>query len=63
MIEKLQKDYKWLFTKRTFMIVNGKKEWSSHEITPIIVDAGSHWQVYKEKDASPLILSKEYGMV
>ena len=63
MIEKLQKDYKWLFTKKTFMIVNGKKEWSTHEITPTIVDAGSHWQVYKEKDASPLILSKEYGMV
>ena len=63
MEEKLRKDYPWLFTKRTFMVVNGKKIWNNHEITPEIVDAGSHWQVYKEKDASPLILNKNYGMV
>ena len=60
---KLRKDYKWLFSKRTFMVVNGKKVWSTHEITPTIVDGGSHWRIYKEKDASPLILSKNYGMV
>ena len=60
MIEKLKKDYKWLFSKKKISVMNGKRVYSTVELNPTIVDGGSHWAVYREKDSSPLILSKDY---
>ena len=60
MEEKLKSKYPWLFVKKYFRIETGKKKWFRKEITPIIEDHDSHWRVYKEKDASPLILSKNF---
>ena len=60
MEEKLQKDYPWLFSKEIVTVVNGKKNRKKRELSPNIQDYGSHWRVYKEKDSSPLILSKSY---
>ena len=63
MEERLRKDYKWLFEKKEMFLEGTKRKFRKKELTPTIVDGGSHWQVYREKDASPLILSKNYGMV
>lgn len=63
MIEKLQKDYKWLFSKKKVRVVNGKREFYKVEFTPIIEELDNCYRVYREKDSSPLILSKNYGMV
>ncbi len=60
MIEKLQKDYSWLFTKKKARVVNGKREFYSVGFSPQIVDGGSHWAIYREENSSPLILSKNY---
>ena len=60
MEEKLQKDYPWLFVKNIVTVVNGKKSTTKRELSPNVQDCGSHWRVYKEKDSSPLILSKSY---
>ncbi len=60
MIEKLQKDYKWLFSKQTKTVVNGKRIYSNKTLTTEIQDHGSLYRVYREKDSSPLILSKNY---
>ncbi len=60
-IEKLQKDYKWLFSKQTKSVVNGKRIYSTVELSPIIEEHDTHYRVYREKDASPLILSKDYA--
>ena len=56
--ETLSKKYKWLFEKKTFMIINGKKVWGKKTFDPIIEDHGSHWRIFREKDSSPLILGK-----
>lgn len=60
MIEKLQKQYKWLFSKKKVRVVNGKREFYKVDFNPQIVDNGSHWAIYREKDSSPLILSKNF---
>ena len=60
MIDKLEKDYKWLFSKQTKTVIAGKITYSNKTLTPEIQDHGSHYRVYREKDASPLILSKNY---
>lgn len=60
MLEKLQKDYPWLFSKQGKRVVNGKRQYFTIELNPIITDNGSFWTVTREKDSSPLILSKEY---
>lgn len=60
--ETLSKKYPWLFKKKVFMIINGKKEYSFKQFDPIIEDHESHWRVYREKDSSPLILSKQYEL-
>ena len=58
--EKLSKDYPWLFSKKVYRIETGKKVWGKKEFDPIIEEHDSHWRVYREKDSSPLILSKNY---
>lgn len=58
--EDLKKTYKWLFSGQKKRVVNGKREFYTVEFDPIIEDAGSHWRIYKQKDSSPLILSKDY---
>ncbi len=50
--------YKWLFEKTSKRVVNGKRQFFRVQLTPRVVDAGSHFQIYREKNASPLILSK-----
>ncbi len=60
MMEKLQKDYKWLFSKQKAIVINGKRKFQTIELNPVIEDAGSHWRIYREPNASPLILSKDY---
>ena len=59
--EKLNKDYPWLFKKKVSRVETGKKIWGTKQLDPTIEDHGSHWRVYREKDSSPLILSKNYG--
>ena len=59
--EKLNKDYPWLFSKQVFRVETGKKKFYKKTFEPIIEDHTNHWRVYREKDSSPLILSKNYG--
>ena len=59
--EKLRKDYPWLFSKKKVIVVNKKREYYKVEFDPIIEEHDSHWRVYREKNSSPLILSKNYG--
>ena len=60
MIEKLQKNYKWLFSKKKAVVVSGKREFITIELNPTIVDNGTFWSIYREENSSPLILSKNY---
>ena len=60
MIDKLRKDYKWLFEKSKIVIDGTKRRTVKIALTPTIIDNGSSWLVYREKDSSPLILSKNY---
>ena len=60
-IEKLQKDYKWLFYKVELAWDGKRHRKVKKEVQPIIEDHGSHWRVFKVKDSSPLILSKDYA--
>ena len=50
--------YKWLFSKQKVRVVNKKREFYKVELEPTVVDGGSCWLIYREKDSSPLILSK-----
>ena len=59
--EKLAKDYPWLFSKKKVRVVGKKREFYKVELNPVITDHGAFWTVTREKDASPLILSKNYG--
>ena len=59
-MDKLRKDYPWLFSKKKVRVINKKREYYKVELNPMIIDCGSHWSVVREKDASPLILSKSY---
>lgn len=60
MIEKLEKAYPWLFKKQGKMVINGKRKFFKIALQPTIEDHGSHWRVYREKNSSPLILSKNF---
>ena len=59
--EKLAKDYPWLFSKKITTVVGKSRVYSKKALSPEIVDHGSFYTVTREKDASPLILSKNYG--
>ncbi len=60
MKDKLLKDYPWLFKKTKFRVETGKRKQYTVELNPTIEDKGTFWLVTREKDASPLILSKDY---
>lgn len=59
-MEKLKKDYPWLFVKKVAWVNNKKREFKKIEFTPIIEERENHFRVYREADSSPLILSKDY---
>ena len=61
MKEKLKKDYKWLFETKKVRVTGKTREFYKVEFDPIIEEHDSHYRVYKQKDSSPLILSKNYG--
>ena len=56
----LMKDYPWMFKKRTTKGVGKTRRVIVKEFTPIVHDCGSHYAIQREKDSSPLILSKNY---
>lgn len=60
-LEKLKKDYGWLFKKKKVWVNNGKRQFYTVEFTPIIEEYDSHYKIYREVNSSPLILSKNYG--
>ena len=57
-LEYCEKKYPWLFKKQGKRVVNGKRSFFTINLTPWVEDHGSHYRVYREKNASPLILSK-----
>ena len=50
--------YKFLFTKKIKQVVNGKRIFKTVELSPYVEEHSTHYRVYAERDASPLILSK-----
>lgn len=60
LITKLQRDYKWLFTKQVSHHDGKVRTYETLTFNPIIKDCGSHWQIARELQSSPLILSKDY---
>ena len=60
MEEKLRKQYPWLYSKKKTRVVGKRREFYKVELNPIVTDHGNFWTVTREKDASPLILSKEF---
>ena len=61
MEDKLKKDYPWLFTKKVKVMVGKDRKFAKKELKPTIEDKGSFYLITREQDASPLILSKNYG--
>ncbi len=61
MEEKLRKDYPWLFSKQEMYFEGVKRKFRKVELNPIIEEFDSHYAITREKDASPLILSRNYG--
>ena len=57
-LEYCEKKYPWLFKKKTKAVINGKRVFSTVSLSPWVEDHGSHYRIYREKNASPLILSK-----
>ena len=57
-LEYCEKHYKWLFHKQGKAVINGKRKFFRIDLTPFVEDHGSHYRVYREKNASPLILGK-----
>ena len=61
MKEQLKKDYPWLFKKKVAWVNNKKREFKTILFDPIIVESDAAYFIYREKDSSPLILSKSYA--
>ena len=53
-----EKRYPSLFHKQGKTVVNGKRKFFRIDLTPWVEDHGTHYRVYREKNASPLILGK-----
>ena len=50
--------YKWLFSKQEQYMDGKRSRFRTIATSPFVEDGESHWRVYREKDSSPLILSK-----
>ncbi len=59
-MEKLQKDYPWLFFKKVARVDGKKRVFDKVELNPVIIERETHFEVIRETNASPLILSKGY---
>ena len=57
----LKKDYPDLFKiKETIVEPKKRNRIRIHDNIPIVRNCGSHYEVRKTKDSSPIILSKDY---